>query len=232
MLEVLNRGGEKRGRMPSSVWASIELLVALSIIYAGLKGYAPFSSAPWLLAAAIILLWWRGPTWKEVGLRKPTSIASTVFIGVLAGVGYQFLGIYVLEPLIARATSGQIPDVSLFRPLIGDTKQLLFWLAMTWTLAAFMEEMVYRGWILTRIAELGKFSSASWFVAALISSALFGAAHLYQGVSGVISTGLSGFLFAILYLATGRNLWASIVAHGMLDTAGFVMIYFGVYPGL
>jgi len=48
----------------------------------------------------------------------------------------------------------------------------------------------------------------------------------------MIATGLSGFVFAVIYLATDRNLWAAIVAHGAMDTAGFVMIYFGVYPGL
>jgi uncharacterized protein len=69
-------------------------------------------------------------------------------------------------------------------------------------------------------------------VAAVVSSALFGAVHLYQGVSGVVATGLTGLVFAGLYLATGRNLWASILAHGFMDTAGFVMIYLGVYPGM
>ena len=43
---------------------------------------------------------------------------------------------------------------------------------------------------------------------------------------------MTGVLFAITYLATGRNLWAAIIAHGVLDTAGFVMMYAGVYPGL
>jgi CAAX protease family protein len=66
----------------------------------------------------------------------------------------------------------------------------------------------------------------------VVSSALFGLAHAYQGVSGMVATGLTGLLFAGVYLATGRNLWAAIIAHGSLDTTGFVLMYFGVYPGL
>jgi membrane protease YdiL (CAAX protease family) len=65
-----------------------------------------------------------------------------------------------------------------------------------------------------------------------VSSVLFGVVHAYQGLSGMISTGLTGVLFAVTYLASGRNLWAAIIAHGVLDTAGFVMMYAGVYPGL
>ena len=85
---------------------------------------------------------------------------------------------------------------------------------------------------MTRLAELGLFSTRGWAASALASSALFGAAHLYQGASGVMATGLSGLVFASVYLASGRNLWACILAHGVLDTAGFLLIYFGVYPGL
>jgi len=118
------------------------------------------------------------------------------------------------------------------RSLVGDEAQLAFWLALSWPLAAFMEEMVYRGWIMTRLAELMRFSTGRWIVGVVASSALFGFAHLYQGTSGVIATGLTGVLFAGIYLANGRNLWAAIVAHGALDTAGFVMIYLGAYPGI
>lgn len=46
------------------------------------------------------------------------------------------------------------------------------------------------------------------------------------------ATGLAGLVFAGVYLAAGRKLAAPMVAHGSLDTTGFMMIYFGVYPGL
>ena len=79
---------------------------------------------------------------------------------------------------------------------------------------------------------MGRFSGLSWAGAALASSVLFGVIHTYQGVSGVIATGLTGLVFAAVYLGSGRNLWPAVIAHGVLDTAGLVMIYFGVYPGL
>ena len=81
-------------------------------------------------------------------------------------------------------------------------------------------------------AELWRFSTNGWIAGVLVSSALFGVVHLYQGASGMIASGLSGLVFACVYLATDRNLWASILAHGSMDTVGFLMIYFGVYPGL
>jgi CAAX protease family protein len=222
----------ERSRPPSLPWAGIELLLAVAVIAAGLGGYIPFSSTPWLLAVAAVFLWWRGPGWRGIGLRRPARPARTLAIGLAVGLAYQFLGLYVIEPMIARTTSGALPDASAFRALVGDPMRLAFWLAMSWSLAAFMEEAVYRGWVTVRIAELGRFSRAGWIAGVLGSSVLFGVIHSYQGVSGVIATGLSGLVFSCLYLATGRNLWASILAHGFMDTAGFVMIYYGVYPGL
>lgn len=221
----------ERSRPPSPAWAIVELALALGIIVAGLLGYFWFSSTPWLLATAAVSLWWRGPGWRAVGLRRAHA-GRALALGVAVGLGYQFFSLYVLEPLIARVVTGELPDVSAFASLVGDTSQLLFWLAMSWTLAAFMEEMVFRGWLTTRIAELLRVSPRGWIAAVVVSSALFGVVHLYQGPAGVISTGLSGLVFGAVYLATGRNLWAPILAHGLADTAGFLMIYFGVYPGL
>jgi len=213
-------------------WVFVELAVAVAIAAAGLWGWIPISSTPWMLVAAAFFLWWRGPGWRAIGLRRPLQPSRVLALSAAVGVGYQFFGTFVLEPLIARATSGSLPDVSAFRSIVGNEAVLAFWLAVSWTLAAFMEELVYRGWLLTRLAELTGFSRAGWIAALLVTSAFFGAIHLYQGISGIVATGLSGLVFGSLYLATGRNLWAAILAHGFLDTAGFVMMYAGVYPGI
>jgi hypothetical protein len=64
---------------------------------------------------------------------------------------------------------------------------------------------------MTRFAELGRFRRSSWIGSLLATSALFGAMHAYQGLSGIIATGLTGLVFGGVYLTTGRNLWACIV---------------------
>ncbi len=62
----------------------------------------------------------------------------------------------------------------------------------------------------------------------VLSSAVFGAAHLYQGLSGAISTGLIGLGFALLYVGTGRKLLAPALAHMTLDAIGITQIYLGI----
>ena len=219
-------------REPSRAWASVELAIAALLVAAGLKGYTAFASTLWLLAIGVMLVWWRGPGWRIVGLARPRSIACAVAVGVAVGVGYQCLSLVLLEPTIAYITGSALPDVSIFRAVIGDERQLAISLFLSWTTAAFAEETVYRGWITTRVAELGLCSRHEWMAAIVVSSIVFGLVHMYQGLSGMIATGLTGFVLGWLYLATGRNLWAPIIAHGVMDTSGLAMIYFGVYPGV
>jgi uncharacterized protein len=209
----------------------VELLLAIAIMVAGLAGYLWFTATPFLLIVGTLFLWWRGPGWRAIGLRRPASWPRA--LGVAIGLaGYQFASLYLVEPVVARATTGELPDVSMFQSLVGDTRQLLFWLAVSWTLAAFVEEMVYRGWLTARVAELARYSKRGWIAAVVVTSVFFGLAHFYQGMSGMITTGLSGLIFGAAYLASGRNLWCAILAHGFTDTIGFVMIYLDVYPGL
>jgi membrane protease YdiL (CAAX protease family) len=205
--------------------------VAIALVWASLRGYLTNFPPLCMLAVAAVFLWWRGPGWRAIGLRRPESWPRAIAVGVALSL-YQFPGTYLVEPVIARLTTGALPDVSAFRPLVGNESQLLFWLAVSWTLAAFVEEMVFRGWITARIAELTGFTRAAWVLAIAASSVMFGLMHLYQGASGMIATGLTGAIFGAAYLASGRNLWCAIIAHGLTDTLGFVMIYLGVYPGL
>ena len=51
--------------------------------------------------------------------------------------------------------TGETADLSSFRSLVGNLPATLGMLALVWTLAAFGEEMAYRGYVLERAAALG-----------------------------------------------------------------------------
>ena len=73
--------------------------------------------------------------------------------------------------------------------------------------------------------------AAAILAALLVTSIVFGVGHQYQGPSGMITAGLGGFTFGLLYLVTGRNLWVTVVAHGTMDRVGFLLLFLGKYPG-
>lgn len=59
---------------------------------------------------------------------------------------------------------------------------------------------------------------------------MFAFGHYYQGVTGMVDTGIFALILGGLYLYTGKNLWIPILAHGVNDTIGFLLIYFNRYP--
>ena len=73
------------------------------------------------------------------------------------------------------------------------------------------EELAYRGYVIPVLAAL--MGSAA---AAAVSSAVFGALHVYQGPLGVARAAALGGLLAWGFLASG-SLWPSMAAHAILD---------------
>ena len=211
--------------------AVIEIFLALLIPVGGLVGIIPFSSTPFLLLFGWLMLWLRGIGWRDLGLRRPASWRWTLLMGVAIGIAYQYFSLYVVEPLLARLT-GNLPDVSQFAPLIGNKFFLFISIVISWTLAAFGEELAFRGYLMNRIADLVGSSPKGWAISVTLVSALFGLVHLYQGASGMIAITLTGLVLGGLYLATGRNLWLPIIVHGVNDTLGFLLVFLGKYPGL
>ena len=209
----------------------VELIIALFILIAIELGWINQFIILGLVLFAWLSLWFRGKGWSDFGIRKPESWKRTLSLAFLVGIVFQALSLYIIEPILGKIT-GDIPDVSLFRPLVGNVPQLFFFLLISWTFAAFIEEMIYRGYLMHRTADLFNRNNTGWIVGLVLSNFIFGFGHMYQGMSGMISTGISGFVFAGLYFTTNRNLWAAILAHGIYDTIGFLMIFFGVYPGI
>src|SRR5881396_486060 len=207
-----------------------ELLVAAAILATGFAGILPFIATPFLVTFGVISLWLRGEGARAVGLAFRSDWSRTALAGMGAGIGYQCFSLYVAEPAIARLT-GKLPDVSLFAPLAGNVHFLLISLGVAWTLAAVGEEFVYRGYLLTRIARGLGDTPRAWLGALAVTSILFGVSHRYQGASGMVSAGLGGFTFGLLYLVTGCNLWVAVIAHGTMDTVGFLLLFLGKYPG-
>jgi len=100
-------------------------------------------------------------------------------------------------------------------------------LLIVWTFAAFGEEMSYRGYLLTRGAEMFGRSKAGYLSAMIAVAILFGFGHYYKGPAGVVDSTYSGLVLGSAYLLSGRNLWAAILAHGLSDTFAIFVLFMG-----
>ncbi len=199
---------------------AIELVIAAVVIILDL-----FIPTIIILGIIVISLLIRREKISILGFKKnkhALRMALTIFLVVLA---WSLLELGLVMPILNHLT-GTTQDLSAFEKLQGNLGNLLFFLVLTWTLAAFGEEIVYRGYLQRRVCDLFGDTRSGIFLAVGISSILFGLAHTEQGIIGITITALDAVVYSWLKYRYENNLWASILAHGLGNTIGLVTFYF------
>ena len=211
----------------SRLVSAFELILGAAIVI----GYNVFkvipNEVPILFVLGLLSVRLRNGGWAAMGLSRPKSWTRVVLIALAAAVLRIVLG-EVLDNLItARIWPPAIAPEGA-NEITGNLMVALKWLLVVWTFAAFGEEIAYRGYLLTRAADLGNRSRVAWWVGLIFVSILFGIGHYYKGPAGMIDSGFAGLVLGTAYLISGRNLWVSILAHGFIDTIGVAALYFGL----
>ena len=218
--------------MRDSLWLFLaELAIVAALFVADIYHHIYVSKTPYLFLLGWASLRLRGLRWKDVGFARPQSWGKAVVIGVVAGASMQVFELFVTQPLLARWLH-KMPDLSDFNDVVGNWKLLLFYMVLLWTLGALGEEIVYRGYLMNRVAKFFHGSQKAWIFGLIAVSVIFGCAHLDQGATGMIENIWDGLLLGALYLLCGRNLATPVIAHATMDTLDFVLIYLGKYPGM
>jgi hypothetical protein len=205
-----------------------KIVIALELLLVGLV-LIPYTITPLIFIFAWLSLWLRKLRWKDIGLRRSPHWIRVILFGLPIGIGWPFLDIFVVEPWIESLTGEQV-DLSLLIGIKDNLTAYIIMIAVVWTLAAFGEELVYRGYLLNRMNDLIGRMRLSWIISLVPVSVCFGLAHSYQGISGMIETGYVGFVLGVFYFASGRNLWLPILIHGLYDTVGISFLFLGIYP--
>jgi membrane protease YdiL (CAAX protease family) len=111
-------------------------------------------------------------------------------------------------------------------PLRGNLTNYFIMMIVGWIAGGVMEEIVFRGFLITRLKKVFGEHPASLVLILLISSIPFGLAHQYQGAAGMWSTGLIAVILGIIFIKNNCNLWLPILTHGFINTVGLSLIYF------
>ncbi len=183
-----------------------------------------------LLALATAFLWMRGATWADVGLRRPRllRLLAAVPLGYIACLSAG-LAVRALQGTLNPHT-GAGKDYAMFQPVAHHLPEYLFWVFASWTTVAFGEEMLFRGFMLDALQRALGGRTWALVVAVLAQGVLFGALHIYQGVNGAVVAGALGVVLGFVWWGSGRNLWAGIVVHGLIDSVSMTVIYLGLLP--
>lgn len=184
------------------------------------------NEVPILCLVGLLSIRLRNGGLSAMGFKRPTSWGRVVSIALAAATLRIVLGEYVIDPLTGRFWPPAILPAEV-EQIRGNLSMALIALPIVWGFAAFGEEIAYRGYLLTRAADVGRRSTAAFWVGMVLVSILFGYGHYYKGPSGIVDSGVAGLILGSAYLVSGRNLWTSILAHGFIDTVGLTVAYFG-----
>jgi membrane protease YdiL (CAAX protease family) len=189
--------------------------------------YASTILFQWTLTAIVV---WRafarGLTLPQLGLSggRPASIFLLTFIGATLIAAAHWMN-------LRRLAGSNHPAAEKLRAMAerlfpqSATETLLFTtLALT---AGVCEEFIFRGFVIAALFDAGL---SSW-AAVIVSSLMFGFAHLYQGKGGSVGTGILGVLFASVRIAY-HSIYPVVIWHAVLDVVAGIAgaRYFGKPP--
>ena len=189
--------------------------------------YRSWIRAGWILGIAVAVagIALVGPA--AMGLRAPdfstftpddssSSLAGMV-VGAVVGVGILAVAMAIAS---RRSTLPVMFGAKALAPMLPTTTAgRRSWAGLS-LMAGVTEEITYRA--LPLLAITAVLPQANRSTVLVIAAVIFGLAHSYQGIGGVLGTGLAGFAFASLYLATG-SLIPGMILHVLIDLRALVV---------
>jgi membrane protease YdiL (CAAX protease family) len=157
--------------------------------------------------------------WKSI----VWGFAKSLLVLALAMAGFIF-GSIIMMNLTGMPHQA---DVSGYDYLQGNLTLFLISLASIYFFSSFGEEVIYRGFLISRLEDLLGGGKKALVWAVLISSLIFGLAHFGWGVTGMVQTTFMGLALAVSFIVFKRNLWILVAAHGYMDSALIWPMFFG-----
>lgn len=223
-------------RRAGIVEIALVFLVAFLVIAIGWQAVGPDplgrQAVVWVANVLMLLTVWvglrvRGQGWQHLGLARPTresrwvrTLLQSVAVFV-AGAAAFVVGSMIMTPLTGSAGA----EMGGYDYLQGNLPMLLLALAAVYVVSSFGEEVLYRGFLITRLEELAGGGKGATTAAVVVSAVVFGLVHFDWGLVGIVQTALMGLALAIAFLVVKRNLWVLVLAHAYMDTLLLVQLY-------
>jgi membrane protease YdiL (CAAX protease family) len=169
-----------------------------------------------LVSMVLFFLWRNGEPIDRIGWtfrngRSDIALAVGLFILL-------FLGSSLLESAL-KAAGLSAPSTPLPSFLAGKGIAESLLASVMVIIVAFAEETIFRGYLILRFKAVTKSSTA----AILLSAVIFSLGHGYEGSAGVITVGLMGLIFALVYVWR-QSLIAPMVMHFLQDFISIVLL--------
>ncbi|HEU4561184.1 MAG TPA: CPBP family intramembrane glutamic endopeptidase [Longimicrobium sp.] len=180
----------------------------------------------WQIAASALLLatlparalFTAPATPRELGIDVGPAQVIPVLAALLVGAA--------LPVLLARRKNGAAPEIpsqlgaiDFFLPR-GRRERV--WFAAMCVTVGVCEEIIFRGF-LVRFLAAGPPVALGIAGGVAVAALIFGIDHGYQGITGILATGVLALVFTALFFITG-SLWVPMIVHALLDLRVLLLV--------
>jgi len=220
-----NLGSEKKARLYELSVFLFLIVPSMALSFFAVKqGDLNFMLVAWatilrdaaLVCLILFFLWRNGEPAERMGWNfknfwREVAVGLSLFIPL-------FFGASLLENLLQKAgfSLPLTPVPSYMTPC--DMPKIVLAVCLV-TVVAVAEETIFRGYLIMRFQDLNTGAPT----AIVLSAFIFAIGHGYEGTAGVITVGVMGLAFALVYLWR-RSLVAPMIMHCLVDFISIVLV--------
>jgi len=182
------------------------VLVAISVILRDLA----------LVSLILLFIWRNNEPATLIGWTLKNS-RKEIFLGIMLFIPFSLATGLLEKGLQAIGLSVPSTPLPSFLAARGMVEFLLALILVV--IVALAEETIFRGYLILRLKAV----TANPMAAVLLSAAIFSLGHGYEGSAGVVTVGVMGMVFALIYMWR-KSLVAPIVMHFLQDFIGIVFL--------
>ena len=151
---------------------------------------------------------------------------KAIWIGIIAAILLSLFFRFAWDPFINNIIPSEKIDLSDFAGIRNSPVNYVIVLLLALLVGGFYEEIIFHGFIFTRLEKIFKGKWAT-IIAFILTTIIFGLYHFQQGLKGILLTAIAGAVYHVLILKFNRNLWYGVFVHTFFDFIGLTLIYLG-----
>lgn len=202
--------------------------IALIFIVPHLELLPLFSYSIPLLLLCILILHYSKESFANLGFSRKNFEWKALPIGLLLGAVTFGLLQFVVLPIAEWLYPLAIEDIGLYDTVRKGPFEFALMLFFAWLIGGFYEELVFHGFIFSRLEKMIPWKAAL-ALSFILSNIIFGFYHFQMGSLGVVNATFGGALYLAVFLIFKRNLWYSICCHGFYNSLVISLVYLGYW---